>query len=233
MTTLDDLRDDWLDHLTLTGAAPNTVKVYLSDLTALIDYLLERRVTSIAKVSRQRLEAYRDHLLETRSARSAARHVGTIRSWFKWLEETGAISTNPAATIKRPTFDAGPKGTYRVSRAIVERIEGEDLTARRDRAVLAVMADTGLSAAKLALIGIDDVDRKEKAILIPGKPALPLSEAGWEDLEAYTRLRNREVSEYNGHLWLSLRRGSLKYKPLSERYIQHLANQARKPVEKK
>lgn len=105
------------------------------------------------------------------SAATMARKIATLRSFHKWLERKGLITTNPMVLIRTP------KQAKRLPKAIsvdqVERLlsapDDSELLGARDRAILEVLYSTGIRVSEVVAINRGDVDDAGESIIIRGK----------------------------------------------------------------
>jgi integrase/recombinase XerD len=103
--SLTDARDHFLTYLRIeVNAAPKTIEAYGRDLGDLLTELHSKGVAIIAKVEPRHLT---EHLARLKSERdfeatSVIRHLATIRVFFRWLQGTSRIQTNPAEVLERP-----------------------------------------------------------------------------------------------------------------------------------
>ncbi len=119
-----------------------------------------------------RIRAFLGNLSETGySAATMARKIATLRSFHKWLQRFGVISTNPMTLIRTP------KQSKRLPKAItvndVERLlaapDANTPLGCRDRAMLETLYSTGIRVSELVGINLGDVDEPGQALMVRGK----------------------------------------------------------------
>lgn len=93
---------DYLD-LFLTRYAGRSRDNHLYSLRAWGAWLDERQ-TPLAEASRQDVEEYLAHMRTTRgwAPRTVRTAIGHLSNFYRWLLDTGAITVDPTALIKRP-----------------------------------------------------------------------------------------------------------------------------------
>ena len=144
------------------NASAYTVKSYREDLTALADYLTELRdgqAPSPGDVTVLDLRGYVSALSESGYAKSSiARHLASLRSFFRFGQREGWANTNPAKPLRNP----------RKGRTLPHFLSAEDLgklfeappsdepMGLRDRAILETMYSAGLRVSEA--VGLDDTD---------------------------------------------------------------------------
>ena len=105
------------------------------------------------------------------SAATMARKIATLRSFYRWLEKSSFIQTNPMLLIRTP------RQNKRLPKAIdVEQVEkllaapdATDLLGARDRAILETLYSTGIRVSELVGINRGDVDMQNRAMIVRGK----------------------------------------------------------------
>ena len=118
-------------HMQQQGFAENTVRAFLSDLNILAEFVGVG--TAIGAVSTQDLNRFTHWLVHERgvpcNAKSLARRVTTLKVFFGWLAEAGAIPSDTAApVVHKPVMTPLP---VVLADAEVERILGVTQVLRR------------------------------------------------------------------------------------------------------
>lgn len=144
------------------NASAYTVKSYREDLSALVEYLTEThagRLPSPGDVSVTDLRGYVAALHDSGYAKtSIARHLASLRGFFRFGQREGWAQTNPAKPLRNP----------RKGRTLPHFLSAEDLgrlfdaptgdtpMGLRDRAILETMYSAGLRVGEV--VGLDDGD---------------------------------------------------------------------------
>ncbi len=144
------------------NASPLTVKSYREDLTALAEYLSQAhggRPPAPGAITVLDLRGYVAALHESGYAKSSiARHLATLRSFFRFGQREGWTKTNTAKPLRNP----------RQGRSLPHFLSAEDLgrlfnapppddpMGLRDRAILETMYSAGLRVSEV--VGLDDGD---------------------------------------------------------------------------
>jgi integrase/recombinase XerC len=141
----------------------HTLRAYRADLEAFYDYL---RVHKVAEIDRNVISHYIGFLLKHgMDARSVARKLSSLKSYFKFLKRTDVISSDPARGIRTPKIKKHLPGflTYdQVEHAL-------NITSPRDRAIMEVLYSCGLRAQELVSLRIVDIDFNRNEIKVKGK----------------------------------------------------------------
>lgn len=123
---------------------------------------------------------------------SVARALAAVRSLFKWLAREGRVKQNPAALVSSPKL---PKRLPRVP--TIEEMAGvldaampeQAAFVERERLIFELLYGSGIRNSELVGINLEDVRRKEEAILVRGKGKkeryVPMSDAAAEALQMY------------------------------------------------
>lgn len=123
------------------------------------------------------------HIIDWRNARmqaqapaTVARKLSSVRSIFRHAEALGIIDCNPAKPelIRSPRVsqESSTQGLERdEARALLAAIDGEDLTALRDRAVITLALYTGLRRAEITGADRADLGRENghRTLTVTGK----------------------------------------------------------------
>lgn len=138
-----------------TGCAPDTMRFYRVNTLPFIDWLLEHNVTSPGQITAAHVQQFT--IERHGSAKPSTRKVVnvSIRAWLRLCHERGIIPAVPAWKLPR------------VKDASFDRpfLSGEDVlrvmaatTCPRDRALVAVLVDSGIRRGEAAPLVWGDVD---------------------------------------------------------------------------
>jgi len=188
------LIEEFLDALWLEkGLSPHTRSAYRTDLLAFARWL-EGRGLSLETVGR---DAVLDHLgwrlSEGYQARSTARFLSGLRSFYKYAVREGRVAEDPTLLVSMPQLGAPlPKS---LSEADVEALlaapDTEDTLGLRDRTMLEVLYATGLRVTELVSLTLDEVNLREGSLRVFGKGSkerlIPLGEEAIAWLESYLK----------------------------------------------
>ena len=153
------------------GAAKNTVAAYGRDLRRFLDWLSQTGRAAVAPraVTAGLMNEYRAELSQSGLApASVARHVVSLKQFFRYLVLEGAAETNPADLLDPPaTWDRLPKV---LSAAKVEALLNAPLSLPperegpagvalrvRDAALLSLLYATGCRASEVTGLAVGDV----------------------------------------------------------------------------
>jgi integrase/recombinase XerC len=183
--------------------SPRTVEAYRKDLDRFADFWQRTFAnqaagrTPLSKVDTLAVRSYMAHLHRDRLAnRSLARHLSTLRSFFRWACREGHLEKNPARGLPSPRI---PKTLPRaMTLPDTERLlsveEDEGFVPERERALFELLYATGLRVSEAAGLDLDDVDLASRLVRVTGKGSrqriVPFGEAAGEALRAYLPSRD-------------------------------------------
>jgi len=188
------LIEEFLDALWLEkGLSPHTRSAYRTDLLAFARWL-EGRGLTLESVGR---DAVLDHLgwrlSEGYQARSTARFLSGLRSFYKYAVREGRLAEDPTLLVSMPQLGAPlPKS---LSEADVEALlaapDTKDTLGLRDRTMLEVLYATGLRVTELISLTLDEINLREGSLRVFGKGSkerlIPLGEEAIAWLESYLK----------------------------------------------
>lgn len=166
----------WLEG---QGRAANTQAAYRRDLNVYQRFLAAAGV-AVAEATDDDVAAHLAGLAAAgRKPASVARALAAIRSLHRHLGSSVGADVVAGDLLVRPApgdpvagdADLGPgpgPGRAEVAR-LVSSVPGDDPVARRDRALLAVLYETGVRTSELVGLTVDDVDLARR-VLRAGRP---------------------------------------------------------------
>ncbi len=187
-STIDNFLDSlWMER----GLSENTLQAYRSDLYAFATWLSDKSNT-ILEVQSTEILAY---LAEqgTRSARTSARRLSSIRRLYEYLVREGEMAHDPAAKIESPRLGRPlPKSlTEDEVEALIKAPDTSTVLGLRDRAMLEVLYATGLRVSELVGLRLSQVNLRQGVVRVMGKGnkerLVPLGEEAVFWLDKYQR----------------------------------------------
>jgi integrase/recombinase XerD len=153
------------------GLSVNTVTAYRRDL-AKFNVFVQKRKLTLEGVTRDDLVdflagMYREKL----ESRTVARHLVTLRNFFRFAQIQELITTDPSLNLESPKIRRNLPGYLRLEE--VERLlaqpDAKTALGLRDRAMLEVFYSTGLRVSELIGLRVTDLDAKVGCIRCIGK----------------------------------------------------------------
>ena len=171
--SLDALADDYLNYLLVEkGLAQNTLSAYSRDLVRYLDFLGARGRTTLSEDDTPLILKY---LIALRRAglgsRSRARHLVTLRGFYRYLVREGVLSRDPARLIDLPK--SGLKLPDVLSSEEIARLLAvvgcKRPTDRRNLAMLELLYAAGLRVSELVNLKVTDVNLDAGFVRVMGK----------------------------------------------------------------
>ncbi|MDD5447783.1 MAG: tyrosine recombinase XerC [Actinomycetota bacterium] len=164
--------DDFFEYLArVRGLSENTIRAYRVDLDHFMRFLDHAEV-DLTSVDHRLLRSF----LANQKARgysrgTVARRCACLRSFFRYLEETGALASNPASTL---SFNLKGRKLPRVLSEFEAQILADNAgkgskTPSRDRAIIEMLYGTGIRVGELCALCLRDIRLGESAIRVLGK----------------------------------------------------------------
>jgi integrase/recombinase XerD len=162
----------FLEYLTVEkGLSRNTVQSYERDVRKLAAHLKAGR-TPLPRVTEDVLTGFvRKESQAGLSARSLARLISALRSYFRFLVLSGFVKRDPSARLTTPsTWLALPKFlTVEEVEALLKAPDATKAHGVRDRAMLEVLYGSGLRVSELATLKVAEVNLGDGFLVCRGK----------------------------------------------------------------
>ncbi len=172
--------------------SPRTAAAYKSDLLRLAGFLRGMRRRGPAEVIPADLEKYLSRLrTEGLQSSTVARHGASIRCFYAYLEEHGAVGENPACHLEAPRlWKRVPRTLSREDAAgLIESPDPGTALGLRNRAMFELMYGTGMRVSEVVGLRLGEVNLEEGTVLVRGKGGvqrlLPLGEQARRWLARY------------------------------------------------
>jgi integrase/recombinase XerC len=156
------------------NASDLTIKSYREDLTALMEYLSGPKgaMPRPSDLSPLDLRQYVSALHQAGYAKSSvARHLATLRSFFRFAQREGLSQQNPAKPLRNPRPDR-KLPHFLTTDEIAQLLEAppaDEPMGVRDRAMLETTYSAGLRVSELVAINDDDLDLDGGLVRVRGK----------------------------------------------------------------
>ena len=206
---LADLIPSWERSLRAANKAPRTRQGYAEAARRLNAFLEANGMpTQAAKLRREHVEHFIDHLVQTYKPATAANRFRSLQQLFKWLEEEGEVAVSPMARMHPPKVPEVPVPVLGDDelRRLLATCAGRDYVQRRDTAIISLFLDTGMRLAELVNLTLPDLDLDQDVAIVLGKGrrprACPFGRKTAAHLDRYIRARRSHVSAAEPWLWL-------------------------------
>jgi integrase/recombinase XerC len=175
------------------NVSPHTLRGYLSDLEQLSTFLGDKELSA---VDHQTLRRFIAHLMQGEVKKSSiARKLSAIRSFFRYLNRDGTLTSNPARLVATPRREKRLPAVLTADDALrlmespnAKRPEDHAMMLR-DRAILETLYSTGIRASELIGMNREDIDHHGSLIRITGKGRkeriVPIGTKARDAIDAY------------------------------------------------
>jgi integrase/recombinase XerD len=191
--TLDQLTDQFINYLVVEkGLSRNTVAAYSKDL---ILYLESLRTNGVSHVSDADMAYVLKHMIDLREAglgpRSRARHLVTLRGFYRFLVREKVLEANPAQMVDLPKAGRKLPHVLKVEE-VVRLLETPDASKPlgvRDAAMLELLYAAGLRVSELIKVGIANINLEACFVRVLGKGSkervVPIGQVAKKKVDAY------------------------------------------------
>jgi integrase/recombinase XerD len=173
MTILDQLADQFINYLVVEkGLSANTVSAYSRDLMVYLEFLQSSGITDIASAD---TALVLKHLIALRDAglgpRSRARHLVTLRGFYRFLVQQKILEANPAQMVDLPKVGLKLPDVLKIDE-VLQLLDAPDPSkplGTRDAAMLEVLYAAGLRVSELINVGVADINPEAGFVRVLGK----------------------------------------------------------------
>ena len=188
------------------GLSPNTVMAYGRDL-AKFSAFATKHARSLASITRDDIVDFLGSLYRQKlDSRSVARHLVTLRNFFRFALREGARKDDPTLNLESPRLRKSLPGFLRLEE--VDRLltlpDTATLLGLRDRAMLELLYSTGLRVSELVGLRVGDLELKMGCVRCIGKGdkerLIPVGRQAIAAVESYlTAARSRLLRTRRAH----------------------------------
>ena len=198
---MQELINEYCDHLSLQGKSPRTISAYRLDLEQFLNFckrFFEAERVDIQGITMLNIRDFLRHLHELNDCnRSLARKSAALAGFFRYCKINGHITQNPMEKIKRPKFERPlPKCfTEEEVRQLLAIPDTGTVYGLRNRAILEVLYSSGLRLMELAGLRLKDLDLKKGLARVLGKGnkerVVPVGSYALAAIQAYLEQRDK------------------------------------------
>jgi len=153
------------------GLAVNTHAAYKRDLAKFEDFAKKRKLV-LEKITQDDLVDFLAGLYRQKlESKTVARHLVSLRNFFRHAQVHDAIADDPAANLESPKIRKSLPGYLRLEEVerLLQQPDGSTPQGLRDRAMLEVLYSTGLRVSELTGLKVSDLDMKVGCVRCIGK----------------------------------------------------------------
>jgi integrase/recombinase XerD len=175
------------------GLASNTLSAYKRDLAKFEDFARKRKL-ELSAVKRDDLVDFLASLYHQKlESKTVARHLVTLRNFFRHLQVLDLIPVDPTANLESPKIRRSLPGYLRLEEVekLLELPDQKTALGLRDRSMLEVLYSTGLRVSELTSLRVPDLDTKVGCVRCIGKGdkerIVPVGQKALRIVEKYLR----------------------------------------------
>jgi integrase/recombinase XerD len=153
------------------GLSANTISAYRRDLVKFESFAKKRKLL-LETVSRDDLIDFLAGLYrEKLESRTVARHLVTLRNFFRFAQIQELITADPSINLESPKIRRSLPGYLRLDEVekLLNQPNAKTALGMRDRAMLEVFYSTGLRVSELVSLRVSDLDGKTGCLRCIGK----------------------------------------------------------------
>ncbi|HEV2490982.1 MAG TPA: site-specific tyrosine recombinase XerD [Candidatus Acidoferrales bacterium] len=153
------------------GLSQNTLLAYGRDLKRFESFGEEQK-RKVEKIGREEVVDYLRSLYHAGlDSRSVARHLATLRNFYRYLQTEGAIKEDPTANVETPKFRMRLPTHLNVEEVnrLLAQPDTETELGLRDRAMIELLYSTGLRVSELVNLKLGDMQMESGCLRCIGK----------------------------------------------------------------
>lgn len=190
---MDSLIDQYVQYMVVERyLAKNTVESYMRDLSRFLETENISTMQDLLLVDRGTIVLYLSHLQANGlSSRSLARHLVSLRQFFRYLVGERIIVSDPVEEVESSRPDKGlPRYLHEEEvRRLLDQPDTTTLEGLRDLAMLELLYATGLRVSELVALSLNDINLDRNFVRTTGKGKkdrfIPLGDYASEALRRY------------------------------------------------
>jgi integrase/recombinase XerD len=153
------------------GLSENTVQAYRRDMVKFMAFASERELAT-ADIERSHVVEFLGSLYRKGlDSRSVARHLVTIRHFFRFALMEGYLSEDPAMTIESPRFRHSLPEFLSIAEVdrLLKQPDTSTVVGLRDRAMIELLYSCGLRVSELCGLRVGDLRMEDGCLRCIGK----------------------------------------------------------------
>lgn len=198
----------------------STLDSYMSDMRKLSDFVIRNYQVSDPKlVKLEHLRGFLEFLFELGVSESTqARHISSIKSFYRFLTYIDALVENPSALLETPKLGRKLPVVLSIEEidALIAAIDLSKADGHRNKAIVEVLYGCGLRVSELVNLRLTDIFEEESFIKVKGKGSkerlVPLNKSALVAIKHYKEQQRNHLSidkEAQNILFVNRRGGQL------------------------
>lgn len=213
---MDELLTLFKSYLTIEqNLSENSVDAYIRDVRRFLGYLKTKKLQSPAQAQPRHVHNFIQMLaVDTLNARSMARNLSSISSFYRFLIGENIAESDPVENVDRPKLARNLPAvlSYAEVRKILDVPDTRDKLGLRNRAMLETIYASGLRISELINLQISNVYFDQQLLRIFGKGRkerlVPISVSALKWIKKYLQESRPPLDKFRrseGALFLSIR----------------------------
>ncbi|MBW1995753.1 MAG: site-specific tyrosine recombinase XerD [Deltaproteobacteria bacterium] len=230
MNTFDSLAERYFNYLVLEKGLSNiTIASYSRDLCRYFEFLEKKGVQNISTTDTSMIIK---HLMMLRDAglgqRSRARHLVTIRGFYRFLTQEKVIENDPTRGVELPKSMLRLPDTLSVEEVtrLLNSLDTKSPRQARDAAMIELLYAAGLRVSELVSLKVQDVNLNAGFVRVFGKGArervIPIGTVAKDKIDVYLRKARHKLLKQHKSAYLFLARAG---KPMTRQGFWKLLKQ--------
>ena len=180
------------------GLSENSILAYSKDLEK-VSIKINKPLLEITQTELEKYIIYLQKLGHSRSTR--ARHLSSIKQFFKFCVETGFLITDPSSQLSGPKLPKPLPKTITLEEVdallkVARSMGNTEFERARNKCLMEVLYASGMRITELMSLPVASVRGRPKMLLIKGKGSkerlVPLSPPAIEALEQWIKFRDEK-----------------------------------------
>ena len=215
-----------------TLTSPQTIKTYNTEIRLFVAYVVGEMGKDLSGLTAEDVSVYREHLINTYAAATAAKKLAVLRRFLIFTFMTGATTVNPEALrffAKSPRVRQDPAYNVLTEDELQRMLNAARADNYRDYVMLAVMAGCGLREAEVVGLKLSDFQEAGNGAVmlrVLGKGDkirnVPISPDLWRLVQRYVLLSGRSLNSHTDARKPLITSRVGKDKPLTTRSVQNI-----------
>lgn len=198
MTETDRI-SEFIEYISETGVSNNTKQAYERDLRIIKRYLDDNGVCELADIGSADLMQYIEYILEQgRSAATVSRNIASMRRFFAFTHSRGYTFSDPSELLKAPKVIRKTPDilSEKDIRKLIGSVDQDSVKGIRDRAILELLAGTGISVSEVLALDTEDADLRARLMFLGDeRRRIELSKKLCDILKKYLNVRHKLAAD--------------------------------------
>lgn len=200
MKTLNDLLNDFEDHMKSLNLSPATIRGHHYGILRFIDFLKNHGVKTAVEMRKSHLYAFQKYAGNLKSYKGLPIKASSIngllvsaKSFLSFLADRGHIikSLDVLQYVKVPQRLPGGVLPHAKIKKLIRKTDTSNPIGYRDRTIFELMYSSGIRAGELVALKVDNIDFENATVRVFGKGRkerlVPLGKTAFRTLETYVK----------------------------------------------